>query len=419
MKRLFVILLLGLLVLPQGGVQAKEAPLAPGHYQVPVTLYHAYSEKLSMGNKGLGEKADVIYDGEKFTIYLEAKKMSFSALTTSLFRFYVGDDEAALYHLAEKRAYRIEIPGKPEKRPAVFVFSLKRQPETVRVLVDPQVSFMGNKPLAARLKFSWNALQKVPDTAAGPFQWAQESEAEQASEKRQFTSEEVSVQLNSPLSEGHLSMEPLSRKDLIAKGLALKPLDQVVGYRLALIGEAQTLPYDESKWGALEVPLEMKEPVRLHFKNAAGVQKVYQYQEGTFQEKAFQAEAKGISLTVDSLGEFALVTTKKGSPLLAGAGLKGPSAKRPGGEVVGNAPLPKVEAALGGEQEATPSSETSQEVPRERPAILFVIALFYLILGGCGLWLSLHYWPKFKDEMGRYQYILQIANKKGGNDFEK
>ncbi len=130
-----------------------------GIYTVNVALWHQVMDKPSMGNKGLVQQAEVQVKDGKLTMFLETRIIQVTGITASLVSFFYFDDKKQDFTKAEARAYTFEIDG--QKRPRIFIFPIKYGQEFSRVLVDPKVEVMGDKPIEARLKVDWSSFSKI------------------------------------------------------------------------------------------------------------------------------------------------------------------------------------------------------------------------------------------------------------------
>lgn len=132
-----------------------------GIYSVPVQLWHATSDKPSMGNKGLNPNGEVKVTEGKAYMLLETELMELGEIKTSLAEIYYFDEGTGVYKKAEAGAYSIGVGESGEKQPKVFKFPIKQGQDYYKVLVDPRVSIMGDEPIEARVKVDWSNMKAV------------------------------------------------------------------------------------------------------------------------------------------------------------------------------------------------------------------------------------------------------------------
>ncbi len=136
----------------------------PTYYTVPVRLWNANEDTESMGDGSIQHMANIrLKDGEMI-VYLGADKMEVSSLVSSLVNLYY--DTGKGYQKAKTYSYTIKIEGDDNIRPEVLSFPLTKKQEFVTVLVDPKVDIMGDDPIRARLKFSFNEMKEIKKSEA-------------------------------------------------------------------------------------------------------------------------------------------------------------------------------------------------------------------------------------------------------------
>jgi heme-binding NEAT domain protein len=134
--------------------------LKDGKYEARVDLWHATQDKASMGNGSLNHTALIEVSGDKLYMSVSMHPMQVGTITASLASLQIQQAGGG-YVYADVIARNIE-GGKP----SAFRFALPSKDTYIPVKVDPQVSVMGDEPVDARLRISWDTLTKVSaDTA--------------------------------------------------------------------------------------------------------------------------------------------------------------------------------------------------------------------------------------------------------------
>ena len=138
---------------------AAERQLQDGHYDINIKLMHAEKDRESMGSKGLSDKAELVVDNGKAFLYMEAVPIKEESLTSSVIDCYLLEGNA--YKKLAAGDWSRELPDVKGNRPTIFEVPIDKKVEYLKVLVNPQVIFMGSVPLPARLKIDWNSLKKT------------------------------------------------------------------------------------------------------------------------------------------------------------------------------------------------------------------------------------------------------------------
>jgi hypothetical protein len=133
--------------------------LPDGKYELRVDLWHATLDKASMGNGALNHTALLEVIGGKYYLSVSGHPMQIGNITASL-RYLQIRQANGSYVNADVIAWNI-AGGKP----SAFRFALPSKDTYIAVKVDPQIEVMGNDPVAARLRLSWDTLVKVSDNA--------------------------------------------------------------------------------------------------------------------------------------------------------------------------------------------------------------------------------------------------------------
>ena len=135
-------------------VGASAAGIANGKYTVPVALWHETKNQASMDNKGMKQTAKVSVNNGKMTMTIYTKPMTY------------GNTTAYLYQMKIKNANGGWTQGRVVSRdskgnPTAFSFPLPGKKNYYEVQVHPNVKELGSNYMDARLKVSWNSLQKA------------------------------------------------------------------------------------------------------------------------------------------------------------------------------------------------------------------------------------------------------------------
>lgn len=133
--------------------------LKNGKYTVYVDLWHATSNKASMGNPTMNHKALLTVKDGTYTMDISTHPMTVGTITACLQTLQIKQSDGS-YKYAQ-----ITAKNNPGKQPSVFRFVLPSKDTYIPVLIDPKVEVMGEDPLPARLKISWDTLAKAADNA--------------------------------------------------------------------------------------------------------------------------------------------------------------------------------------------------------------------------------------------------------------
>lgn len=133
--------------------------LPNGKYNVQVALWHATSNKASMGNPTLNSKALLTVQNGSYTMDVSTHPMTVGTITACLQTLQIRQADGS-YKYAQ-----ITAKNNPNGQPSVFRFVLPSKEEYIQVKIDPKVEVMGEDPLPARLKISWDTLTKASDDA--------------------------------------------------------------------------------------------------------------------------------------------------------------------------------------------------------------------------------------------------------------
>ena len=141
----------------KSGAQLDKDHLQDGKYHVYVYLWNAASDKASMGDPALNHEALLTVKDGVYQLELSAHTMTVGTITACLQTLQIKQADGS-YVQAE-----ITARNNPGSQPSVFRFTLPSKEEYIDVLIDPKVEVMGNDPLPARLKISWDTLKKAAD----------------------------------------------------------------------------------------------------------------------------------------------------------------------------------------------------------------------------------------------------------------
>lgn len=158
-KSILCIISLATVIFIAVAASAAERQLQDGHYDINIKLMHAEKDRESMGSKGLSDKAELVVDNGKAFLYMEAVPIKEESLTSSVIDCYLLEGNA--YKKLAAGDWSLELPDVKGNRPTIFEVPIDKKVEYLKVLVNPQVIFMGSVPLPARLKIDWNSLKKT------------------------------------------------------------------------------------------------------------------------------------------------------------------------------------------------------------------------------------------------------------------
>lgn len=152
--------------------------LADGKYSVYVDLWHASTDKASMGNPAFNHEALLTVKGGDYTLAISTRPMTVGGITACLQTLQVKQADGS-YEYAE-----ITASNNPDNQPSVFQFRLPSKAEYTDVLIDPKVEIVTKDVLPARLKISWDTLKALDENAAvtGNTQSAGQGEAAPAAD---------------------------------------------------------------------------------------------------------------------------------------------------------------------------------------------------------------------------------------------
>lgn len=139
-------------------VKLDKDNLPDGKYTVVVNLWHAVSDKASMGNLALNHEALITVKKEKYIMELATYPMTVGTITACLQTLEIKQEDN--HYKTAKITARNNLGGQP----SIFLFSMPHKNNFIEVKIDPKVEVMGNDPLPARLKIDWDTLKQVPDT---------------------------------------------------------------------------------------------------------------------------------------------------------------------------------------------------------------------------------------------------------------
>lgn len=141
----------------KSGENLDKDHLSNGKYRVYVELWNATSNAASMGNLALNKKALLTVKNGVYTMEISTRPMTVGTITACLQTLQIKQTNGK-YKYA-----KITARNNEGNQPSVFQFTLPSKNEYIDVLIDPKVEVMGDDPLEARLKISWDTLSKVAD----------------------------------------------------------------------------------------------------------------------------------------------------------------------------------------------------------------------------------------------------------------
>jgi hypothetical protein len=138
---------------PKNSVKKDKA--LSGRYEVRVDLWHATQGKPSMGNAALNHTAIVDVKGGVYIMSLSTHPMQVGTITACLMSLQVRQKSGAYKYAS------VIARDNPDGNPSAFRFKLPSKNTYTPVKIDPRVEIMGDKPVDARLRISWDTLVKV------------------------------------------------------------------------------------------------------------------------------------------------------------------------------------------------------------------------------------------------------------------
>ncbi len=146
------------LVEKSGEVLDKDS-LEDGKYSLYVDLWHATADRASMGNPAFNHEAMLTVKDGIYTMEISTRPMTVGTITACLQTLQIKQSDGS-YVYAEITA-RNNTGGQP----SIFKLRLPSKEEYIEVLIDPKVEVMGEDPLPARLKISWDTLKALSGEA--------------------------------------------------------------------------------------------------------------------------------------------------------------------------------------------------------------------------------------------------------------
>ncbi|MDR1043404.1 MAG: NEAT domain-containing protein [Clostridiales Family XIII bacterium] len=143
----------GLKLKPKNSVKKNKA--VSGRYEVRVDLWHLTQDKPSMGNAALNHTAIVDVKNGVYTMSLSTHPMQVGTITACLMSLQVKQKGGGYKYAS------VIARDNPDGKPSAFRFKLPSKNTYTPVKVDPRVEVMGDKPVDARLRVSWDTLVKV------------------------------------------------------------------------------------------------------------------------------------------------------------------------------------------------------------------------------------------------------------------
>lgn len=137
------------------GGSAENTAAGSGKYQVRVDLWHAQQDKASMGNDSLNHTALIEVAEGAMVMSVSVHPMQVGTVTASLESLQVRQP-GGRYQYAE-----VISRGLAGGKPSAFRFQLPGTDTYIPVKIDPKVEVMGNEPIDARLRISWDTLVEV------------------------------------------------------------------------------------------------------------------------------------------------------------------------------------------------------------------------------------------------------------------
>lgn len=280
-----------------------------GVYEIPVALWHAYEDKVSMGNKGIEERAVIsIADGGAL-LYLSVLPMTVGDITTSVTHIYHMDVAEQKYLLAEERDFSIRIPGK-ENRPRLFVIPLDGRQEYYDVLIDPKVALMGADPIKARIKVFWNELEELSSDEVPPY-IKNTSEDLNKTTPTELLLEEIKIKDPGGLF-GNVTVENLSRNRIEKLNLEIEPADQVKGYRIFSFEQPKEIPIDKVSGVYEDAPkISLGDGSSIFFDNVDSMADLYYIDEESIEKIELRHMDQGAFAENASYGIYVFVKREK------------------------------------------------------------------------------------------------------------
>lgn len=141
------------------GVSAAEQWVPDGTYEVQVKLLHVEKDRPSMGSRGMADTAELVVKNGKGILYITVFPIKEESLETSIINCYLLNGNT--YERVARKDWNLELSDVKGKRPSIFEIPVNHKDDKLRVLVDPQVIFMGGVALPARLGIDWDTLKRI------------------------------------------------------------------------------------------------------------------------------------------------------------------------------------------------------------------------------------------------------------------
>lgn len=420
-------------------------PPEDGFYEVPVILMHADKDKKSMGANGLQPEALAKIEQGHLTLYLRTQMLSVTGLTTSMWSCHYLDGMA--YRGAAPLDYSLELPKTRGVRPQAFRLTFENVPDRVPVLVNPQVLFMGNVPLAARLAINWQAARPLADD--GSIAALEEGRVPNGSAPFTLSASGLSADLPGgfqslpdlavtllPVSDKEKYQAELNASEAYAWKVQLfQPLDRIPAADKNRLGQLrkecsadevslylpkiypQCAVYRLDKDGLAALTVQDGGDQWLVHSTIPGNFIMVPYKDGLLSsgvekgqnplKKSGQqfGQKTATSPVNEAMGRAPLGSGKTAAPLPAAPGNRlnapasGPATARP-------APLSAGTELASGDDQGSTDDETAQNEPvKERNSAAGVIAFIFAVLIGGAAIIGRRTYPLFKNELDRWLYL--------------
>lgn len=131
--------------------------LEDGKYTISIDIWHAVSDKESMGNPAVNKEALLTVKSGTYTMEISTKPMVLGTITACLKTVQIKQTDGS-YKYA-----KVAASNNTDNQPSVFRFQLPEPNEYTDIKINPMVEIMGNQPLDARLRIYWDTLTSVAD----------------------------------------------------------------------------------------------------------------------------------------------------------------------------------------------------------------------------------------------------------------
>ncbi len=139
----------------KSGEALDKDTLEDGKYSLYVDLWHATADRASMGNPAFNHEAMLTVKNGVYTMEISTRPMTVGNITACLQTLQIKQTDGSYIYA------QITARNNTGGQPSIFKFRLPSREEYIETLIDPKVEVMGDDPLPARLKISWDTLKAL------------------------------------------------------------------------------------------------------------------------------------------------------------------------------------------------------------------------------------------------------------------